>query len=87
MKTTAEMRATIRTANNQGYRCRQVHTRDLLDDIDELMNANNQVQDRVLGAINRFQDMVSWQPGESRNELVVEIREAARKALSQDETA
>src|SRR3990167_110745 len=37
----------------------------------------------VFAAIDVFQDMVGWQPHESRNALVVEIREAVMKCMDQ----
>lgn len=38
---------------------------------------NKSLIDKLEERINRFQDIVGWQPGESRNALVAEIRNAA----------
>jgi hypothetical protein len=44
------------------------------DDRGELIKCDD-VRKEVYATINRFQDLVSWQPGESRNALVCEIRD------------
>lgn len=40
-----------------------------------------EVVERVTRRIDQFQDIVGWQPGESRNKLVAEIRDEALKEL------
>jgi hypothetical protein len=43
--------------------------------------ASGALTDIVCARIDRFQDELSWQPGESRNKLIGDIREAVRAVL------
>ena len=43
--------------------------------------ANEALTDMVCARIDRFQDELGWQPGESRNKLIGDIREAVRAVL------
>lgn len=49
-----------------------------------LRDARAETLEEACTEINSFQDIVGWQPGESRNALVVEIWNAVR-ALAQDQ--
>lgn len=45
------------------------------------------LRQKVYAAIDVFQDMVGWQPGESRNALVVDIRNSVEDIFSEHDTA
>lgn len=54
-----------------------------LDKIKDLAAQNEKLKKEVLATINRFQDMVGFQDGESRNQLIVEIYNAVEATLSE----